>query len=401
MYSALFLAMVLVREPSNRARLRVAVAMLALPLAYQVFRMGYFGSLIPNTAIAKEGGATNWSRGWTYLRDFAGPYWLWVPALFLIVGAYVPLLRTVGLRSRRGWTVGVFVAGAAIEAVYVAAIGGDYLHARLLLPCVFALIAPVAVVPLTRRCAAALLVVPWALIAVLSLRPDQLRDGNYLAHGIEMTLPRSYGVVTTDQHGWGRDGISRQWYRGPGYYNTQHFVTRVRVDDVPLRQDLPLPYGAFWGVGVSGYALGTDFHVLDLLGLADPLAAHLETAHDGVHRFPGHEKPLPAPWVAALVTRPGSRADVRDFPDVKAPLIPATSGSAFQRQVEWARAALRCGGLARVLAAADAPLTPRRFLANALHSFANTRTRVPPDPEVAYHRFCGAGTPPAVRALDR
>ena len=146
--------------------------------------------------------------------------------------------------------------------------------------------------------------------------------------------------------------------------------------------------------------MGTNFHVLDLMGLADPLAAHLETAHDGVPRFAGHEKPLPAPWVAALVTRPGSRPDVRDFPDIKKPLTPATTGLAFQRQVAWARAALRCGGLARVLAAADAPLTPRRFLSNALHSFANTRTRVPPNPEAAYHRFCGEGTPPEVRALD-
>ena len=100
-YSALFFGLVLWREPSNRARLRVAVAMLALPVAYQVFRMGYFGSLIPNTAIAKEGGSTNWSRGSRYLRDFAGPYWLWVPAVLLVVGAYVPLLRSTGVRTRR------------------------------------------------------------------------------------------------------------------------------------------------------------------------------------------------------------------------------------------------------------------------------------------------------------
>ena len=36
----------------------------------------------------------------------------------------------------------------------------------------------------------------------------------------------------------------------------------VRVDDIPLKHDLPLPYGAFWGVGVSGYAMGTDFGLL-------------------------------------------------------------------------------------------------------------------------------------------
>jgi hypothetical protein len=48
---------------------------------------------------------------------------------------------------------------------------------------------------------------------------------------------------------------------------------------------------------------------------------------------------------------------------------------------------------------AHAPLTAGRFADNMLRSFDNTRLRIPPDPEDAYHRFCGAGVPPAVQAV--
>jgi hypothetical protein len=33
-----------------------------------------------------------------------------------------------------------------------------------------------------------------------------------------------------------------------------------------------------------------------------------------------------------------------------------------------------------------------------VHSLARTELRIPPDPETAYHQFCGAGTPPHLKA---
>lgn len=64
-----------------------------------------------------------------------------------------------------------------------------------------------------------------------------------------------------------------------------------------------------------------------------------------------------------------------------------------------ARAALRCHDIVKLRNAASARLTPGRFVDNLLRSPENTRLRIPPDPEQAYHRFCGAGTPPEVEAL--
>ena len=72
-----------------------------LPLAYQIFRMGYYGNLVPNTAIAKEGSSTNFDRGWQYFTDFVDPYWLWIPALALLAGGYLPLGAVLARAGRR------------------------------------------------------------------------------------------------------------------------------------------------------------------------------------------------------------------------------------------------------------------------------------------------------------
>ncbi len=398
--SALFFVLVLGadrRLRSKRELLTTALAMLALPVAYQIFRMGYYGSLVSNTAIAKEGSRTNWARGSAYFRDFAGPYWLWVPAVVLLIGGYLPFVAIAQRMSRVTAVAGAFLVGSLLLAVYVVAIGGDYLHARLLLPAFFAFCAPVAAIPLTRRHITALLVAPWAVIAMFWLKPDQYGK-NFVAHGFVVALPSSYHLVTTDQWGWGKGGKSRAWYRGPGFYIATGPAEYVR-EDIRLAPNLPRSYGAFYGIGASGYGTGINFYVLDQLGLADWFTAHLAPSPAEDHAFAGHQKPLPPPWLAARVTAPGSQPSASDFHSYFNPMIPTTTGVQFQEQVAWARAALECPAIKRLTEAADAPMSVGRFVSNFVHSFGNTVVRIPPDPETAYHKFCGPGTPPEVSAL--
>ena len=47
---------VLIARPSRRRLLADAATAVALPLAYQVFRMGFFASVVPSTALAKDAG---------------------------------------------------------------------------------------------------------------------------------------------------------------------------------------------------------------------------------------------------------------------------------------------------------------------------------------------------------
>ena len=64
---------------------------LTLPVLSELFRMGYYGILVPNTALAKDAGGTYWSQGWNYLVDLVAPYWLWVPVLAVVAVAVVVL----------------------------------------------------------------------------------------------------------------------------------------------------------------------------------------------------------------------------------------------------------------------------------------------------------------------
>jgi len=397
LFSASFLAIVLGaqwREDRWRDRGRFVLAVIALPLAYQVFRMGFYGSLVTNTAIAKEGTSTNWGRGWDYLRGFVDPYWLWFPGVLLAIGGYAPLvlvLRRVGAR-RALFVVGSFLVVGLLNATYVVAVGGDYIHGRLLLPALFAVCAPVAVVTVNRRHLAAVLVAPWVVAAVLVLRPPQT--------GI--FFPRTFDQVTVDDFGWGTHGPHRHWYTGRAFYfQARAFDPNYRRLDAPLSQGVALPAVALLGIGVASYALGPNFEIVDVFGLADPFASHLIStpSHSLFPRVPGHEKPMPSVWLAARVTGHGANVGPEDFPDVGDPLIPVTRGIEFREQVAWARAALRCPEIRGMLDAAEAPFTAGRYFESVVSSISNTRLRIPAEPERAYHRFCGPGTPREVREV--
>src|SRR5690606_18547048 len=69
-------------------------------MAYQIWRMGYYGLPYPNTAVAKDAGGAKWEQGFTYLWDLVGPSLLWLPLLVLLLAA-VAAIRGGGLPA---WT---------------------------------------------------------------------------------------------------------------------------------------------------------------------------------------------------------------------------------------------------------------------------------------------------------
>ena len=77
------LIMMLVAADGWRRRALIVVAGGLLPVAYQIFRMGYYALLVPGTALAKDAAGDKWSQGLIYLSNFNQPYALWVPALLL------------------------------------------------------------------------------------------------------------------------------------------------------------------------------------------------------------------------------------------------------------------------------------------------------------------------------
>jgi arabinofuranosyltransferase len=345
----------------------------AVPLAYQVFRMGYYGVLLPNTALAKSAGRVRWDVGWDYLHQSVDPYWLWVPVVVLLAGAYLPFAHRawVDRATPAGLVAGAFLVGAILDAVYVVRVGGDFMHARLLLFPVFAFCAPVAVVPWRRAYLGVLALAPWVVVCAVSLRTPRDVYGNFgQASGNPVTVA-DFGLAP------GQPG--RAWFTGDGVY----FANRK----LPVPPIHPKPYVASYGVGVTSYALGPDVDVVDLLGLADPFTAHLELPRRG---YPGHERPLPQPWIAARLVRPGAKVAAADFP---APIfliqpIDDPDGQSFAQRVAIARRVLRCRKVVDFERSFSAPLTAGRVLSNLTGSFGNTGFLIPPEPRDALARLC-------------
>ncbi|WP_314415934.1 hypothetical protein [Streptomyces sp. DSM 40484] len=357
-------------RPSWRGAFAGAGAAGALPVAYEVFRAGYYGHLVPLPAVTKEASQSLWGRGLIYLGDFAQPYLLWVPALF-VAAALVP----AGGGRRGPGVVRVVPALAPVVAgllcwLYVVKVGGDFMHGRMLLPGLLLMLLPVFVVPVTRVGAlAAVGVGLWAVVCAGWLRmpyggqigPAGIADerGVYVRHnadphpvrhtfaGAPHHLRYARAVAAAGRSGkpvlvLGKDG----WVRGASGGVTASYVV----------------------LGFNGSVVPLDGAALDPIGLAYPLAAHSERV--GAGRV-GHDKHLPVAWLVA---------------DGGGGVPPARVSPA---EVGAARRALRCGALAELEGAVRGPLTVGRFVRNVAGAWERTSFRFPGDAGRAEREQCG------------
>ncbi|MWA11221.1 hypothetical protein [Streptomyces sp. BA2] len=365
--SAVFLvAQWLMAQPSRRATFGGLGAALALPVAYEIFRVGYYGQLMPLPGVTKEASQSLWGRGFGYLADFAEPYLLWVPALFLLAA----LLPPAPARRDAAFLVPALapvVAGLLCWA-YVIKVGGDFMHGRMFLPGLLLMLLPVFLVPVTRAWAiAAVGVGIWAVACASLLRiPYEGRIGP--------------GGVADER------GVYVQQNAAPhplhhsfaGYPSNVAYARLVREADragtpslflarTPATANSPTVTGVYSTLGFSGTVVPLDGAALDPIGLAYPLAAHSERINGRV----GHDKRLPDTWIFADRGR-GPLPEGLDPAGVAA-----------------ARRALDCGALAELRAATRDPMTPRRFLRNVTGVWERTSFRFPNDPVRAERQLCG------------
>ena len=355
----------------------------AVPLAYQVFRMGDHGLLVPNTAVAKDASSTRLHQGFVYLADFASPYRLWIPLLVLLV---LFLLTAQHLSRADAVRCAAAVGSGLLMALYVIAIGGDFMHARMLLPATFALLLPVMLVPVpvpeAGRRADRRVPLPdcghprrlGAGCRAQVARPHA--DRHYPGKRIAMS-----GVLSVHTGQQNPDNAAEYVLAGMGSANAAGSLEWMISRDarsgraVLLYQaaqwspyvsvPLSLPvfgrrYGLHPGTGGAGTPL--DGLVVDQRGLAYALGSHLVGDPNG---RPGHTKWAIPAWVVAEIQR------LR-----RTPAGPAA-------QLAAARKALSCGPLAELDRATQAPLTASRFAANFFHSLTLTTFRFSPDPGAA------------------
>jgi arabinofuranosyltransferase len=226
-----------------------------------------------------------------------------------------------------------------------------------------------------------ILMLGWSLIAVQVLHPYYSTDRPNASpwdqigvSGIADTrrfhrqlagVPNPIGPDDFRNAGWGLDGI-----RFREQVEQQPRMLRMAGEPaLPLSDSVPSDVTAVStqnALGIFSWFAGPSVHVVDLHGLADPIAGRLLIIHRTGR--PGHEKVLPNTWIRARFAAPDAMgAD---------PAVVAASE------------VLSCPPIRDLLQAVQAPMTPARFVENVRLAPSLTTLRIPADPIEARKRFC-------------
>ncbi len=260
------------RRQTRRASL-IAVAAYAAPffpyLGYLVWKVSYYGSLLPNTYYAKEIDQASYHQGAIYAGFFYLGSHLWVALLFLVPWI---ILRSPDTRTR---TFKVFaLISIALVNFYVLRIGGDFMLGRFY----------IALLPMLLLSAEQLICelhVRWLASGSGRLRIATLIAVGSLAAtagGVEMIPPRE--IVF---------GIAEE----PTFYPVlfwhplviDHYAIalgkflRHTLTDRGIRPTIGIA-----GIGMVGYY--SELPLIDLHGLTDPMISHSKPTH----ARPGHRK---------------------------------------------------------------------------------------------------------------
>ncbi|STC69016.1 hypothetical protein [Corynebacterium pilosum] len=365
-----------------KQRAGILAAALPVPAAYQLFRMGYYGLITPHTAVAKSASDSNWSAGFRYAWDLLVPYALYLPLIAVIV-LLVWLGRRVYDRQR---IVLVLVAGVAIvHIMYVLKVGGDFMHGRMWLLPLFALLLPAMVVPLNRITGAlGLAVVVWAT-AVVVRGHQPIDDTGRMGIVDEREF---WTTMTKTEPGKGPryaedylavSWMSADWEKKQKQAEKENagqlihiivqskprvhsWMTLPRTDAETDLQAHPTTLYMI-NLGMTSMNSDLDVRVLDTVGLATPLAARMPRDPNG--RI-GHDKHLPVEWQVA-----DTATDLDKLPDW-----------IDEEEARQARAALRTPEIAELLASSREPMSWERFWKNVKYSVTGGRTlELDDDPE--------------------
>ncbi|TJZ73661.1 hypothetical protein FCG67_23880 [Rhodococcus oryzae] len=426
--AGLALLMIFLAPGTWKLRASIVAVAGAVPVGYQIWRMGYYGLPYPNTAVAKDAGGAKWGQGFTYLWNLVGPYWLWLPLLVLAVAVLVSrpwsgagaaadtaggsaavkpggsaVVRWQSRLRTPGAVVAVILVTGLLLMIYSLRVGGDFMHGRVLLPVLFCFMLPIAVLPIriparedwgtTRSTAlfavgagAWLITVIWAISVTNS---SGMPNGTVVGKSGIVDERNFYALNTGHQHPiLAEDYLDYPRMRPmvEAIANTPDGGLLLPAaaftywDVVPPPE--PIPEGGaghtvyFLNLGMTSMNVGLDVKVIDQMGLAYPLAAHTKRLDDG--RI-GHDKALYPDWVVADT----GMVDIH-------PWLP------WYMDEEWvadAKVALTCPETQEVLASSRGELTRQLFIRNFKRAFDYAKYRFDRVPAYELQR-CNLVPPP-------
>ncbi|MFS0001954.1 flagellar motor control protein ZomB [Corynebacterium striatum] len=376
LYGGLVGLLLLATHRGWKAWLGIVASALPLPGAYQIFRMGYYGLLTPHTAVAKSASEAAWSHGFRYLGDFVLPYALYIPILVLggwALWTYRSSLRPTRLRSQASITY-LLVGAAVLHFVYILRVGGDFMHGRMLLLPLFAMLLPVFVLPLRSAVSisAALFCAVWSVVIILRGHPT---DWNTYQGKINIVDERDFWTYSVKREPGDPPRSERDFLPMRQMEAYQEGIDDLEKGDAlavlyavpreenkyawkgvarePGRDEPPTLY--FINMGMTSMNAPLDVRVLDNIGLATPLAARQPRIENG--RI-GHDKDLPSYWQAAL-----TGVDIDSLPQWY-----------DKKETAKARQALQTSDFQTLFATYKDPLDAHRFFENIKFALTDGRT---------------------------
>jgi arabinofuranosyltransferase len=286
-----------------RAAVRPGLIGFAPLLAWEVFSTWYYGTPLPNTAYAKLNTVlaadVRLRHGVDYLmRTLEGD-----PATLPVMAT--SLVAIPASRYRRDWPL---AAGIALFVAYVWTIGGDWMMGRFLTPAFALAVALIARAPWIQARRPAL--VTAAAVVILGLfatwEPAIVSGYGYsfannFVHGRRTQKPMDNetktflrGVMDERRYYYEATGLLKTFRANPRP-NYEWSVEGLRLRDGGGHVVVHI------NIGMLGYFGGPRVHVIDLLGLSDPLLARIPggTPDSPMGHFP---RALPAGYVDTIET---------------------------------------------------------------------------------------------------
>jgi len=276
----------------DRRELRRLLLGFAPMAVWFVFATGYFGSPLPNTFFAKA--VTGLPRpvllgqGAAYFADSLVNDYATLP----VIGLGVALAFRPAMRRLRPFAVGMLA-----YLGYVAWIGGDFMTGRF-----FADSYVVAVLLIL-----ASIETPWRVLAVATviaaisllhphhpqkIGPDYYRD----RAGREREIYPA-GIVDEKGMAWQRSSLHSFGSRKP-VVSAEETLARAFLEDGSGEPRLEFQVA----VGLYGYTSGPGVHIIDRLGLTDPLLARLPARTDVLWRIGHHFRWVPEGYPESVLS---------------------------------------------------------------------------------------------------
>ncbi len=268
------------RKNGRESRISLAAA-LSLLMAFQLFRMGYFAELLPNSAIAKLFVPTHVKMGFNYLMDF-------VKVSNLLLLLFISILI---FKSKHDF-LKIIVSASLLHILITVERGGGYMHSRLLLPDYFSLALASSFYIQKAK-------FPEKLKKVLILFAAFYPIISHILVPHWNTSRNSYYPL--NKSGLYFSNLFSEEVDHPWYIQGKNLKYLAENLKRPLKVEVQ-------GTGMLGFAAGERVWIVDYYGLTDPIVARVKVKY---RWRPGHEKFVPNQYRILL------KLDLISYPTVK------------------------------------------------------------------------------------